>query len=267
MIRITKIGNILIIIGALNMVISLVMIRKVSGAFILLFLALAAIIVGVIINKKVKSTSKPNNMQTEAFNKTQNDINKPLNTQENTNNIGDAYLKQQASFNALANEKNISYPISKQELINVFNTYFAPNKDFYTVPGSDNFNAYFGVVNAARDEMINNQQLFMQATKWSTQELAELLNSNIPGVTNMLVCGLIFKLGEFAVIKDAVYCVDFSEAIPNCVALYLLLIAQKLPSDKRTMVIDAGDGTNKAPLTNAINSLKILDNNWNCNIW
>lgn len=175
--------------------------------------------------------------------------------------------QQQNKYNDLANAKVANEPVSQQELINIFNTYFAPNKDFYSVPGSDNFKAYFGVVNAARNEIISNQRLFAEATKWNSKGLADLLQSNIPGVTNMLICGLIFKVGEFAVIKDAVYCVDFSEAIPNCIALYLLLIAQKLPINQRTMIIDAGDGTDKTPLINAINCLKILDINWKCNIW
>lgn len=173
---------------------------------------------------------------------------------------------QQQYFN-LTNAKIANGPVSKQELINIFNTYFVPNPDFYSVPGSDNFKAYFGAINAARDEIISNQRLFMQATGWSMEELIELLNSNVPDITNALICGLIYKLGEFAVVKSVVYCVDFSETIPNCVALYLLLIAQKLPIDKRSMVIDAGEGTNKGPLMNAINALKGLDENWNYNIY
>ncbi len=262
-----KIGKIMIIIGAVISVISFLLLTTVEGVFFVLLLGLIVLIVGLIINKKAKPTAAPKDMQTKSFNKTQNDINAPSFEQKNADNMGYAFLKQQESFNALANEKSKSEPVSKQELIGVFNTYFAPNKDFYSVPESEKFKAYFGAVNAARYEMINNTRLFTEATKWSVQELEELLNSNIPGITNMLICGLVFKLGEFAVVKDAVYCVDFSEAIPNCVALYLLLIAQKLPADKRTFIIDAGEGSDKTPLINAINSLRILDNNWSCNIW
>ena len=69
-------------------------------------------------------------------------------------------------------------------------------------------------------------------------------------------------MGQYSVIKQFVYCVDFSEMIPNCVALYLLLIAQKQPKDKRIQMIDAGDGTNRKPLNDAMDALKVCDPDW-----
>ena len=180
---------------------------------------------------------------------------------------GKILASQQQSFAALAAGKSPAEKVSEQMLLQIFAEYFAPNKDFYSVPGSDKFNAYFNAVNTARDEMFRQQQLFAEATKWSSQDLAELVNNPKPGITNMMICSLIFLMGNYAVIKDAVYCVDFSERIPNCVALYLLLIAQKQPADKRTQIIDAGDGTDKKPLTDALEGLHVCDPSWNYKVW
>lgn len=175
--------------------------------------------------------------------------------------------KQEQSFSEKAAAKRPDGAVTDKELLQTFSAYFAPNKDFYSVPGSDNFNAYFGVVNDARDEMINNPKLFEEATKWRFSDLIDMLKNPEPGFTNMKVCGLIFKLGEFAVVKDAVWCVDFAQAIPNCIALYLLLTAHREPEDKRKQLIDAGEGTDTEALLKAIDALKILDPNWEPKIW
>lgn len=178
-------------------------------------------------------------------------------------------IVQQAAENLQqkAAAKEPTAPISLNELLPIFATYFAPNMKFFSTPGSPTCNAYFHAVNTAKEEIIRNQKLFTAATKWTPQQFADLLNNPQAGITNMMICGLIFKMGEFAVIKDAVYCVDFSESIPNCVALYLLLIAQKLPADQRKMILDIGDGTNKQPLTKALSDLQILDPQWKCTIF
>ena len=152
-------------------------------------------------------------------------------------------------------------------LLEIVSTYFAPNKDFYSAPGSDKFTAYFNAINTARAEMFREQQLFTAATTWSSKELADLVNNPRPGITNMMICSLIFLMGRYSVIKQAVYCVDFSERIPNCIALYLLLIAHKQPTDKRIQIIDAGEGTDKKTLNDAMDALKVCDPNWNYKIW
>jgi len=183
-------------------------------------------------------------------------------------NAAKEYIQRQKNeYDALAAEKKTDSKVSEQELAEIFNAYFAPNTDFFMEPGSAKYKAYFNAVNTARDEMFRHQRLFTEATNWSAQDLAELVNNPVPGLTNMYICGLIFKLGQFAVIKQTVYCVDFSEAIPNCVALYLLLIAQKQPVEKRKQLIDAGDGTNKQPLTDAMEALKVCDPDWDYRIW
>ena len=175
--------------------------------------------------------------------------------------------QQKQSYESLVAGKSPAEKVPENTLLEIFAAYFAPNKEFYSTPGSDKFTAYFHAVNTARDEMLNQPQLFTEATKWSPADLAELINNPKPGITNMMICSLIFLMVQYAVIKDAVYCVDFSERIPNCVALYLLLIAQKQPADQRTQVIDAGDGVNKAPLTEAMDALKVCDPQWNYKIW
>ena len=178
-----------------------------------------------------------------------------------------ALAQQKQNYDALAAAKNPTAAVPEETLLKIFAEYFAPNKDFYSVPGSEKFKAYFGVVNAARDEMFAQQQLFTAATKWTAQQLVDMVNNPKPGITNMKICALIFLMGQFAVVKDAVYCVDFAGAIPNCIALYLLLVAQKQPADKRGQVLDTGEGENTQALSAAIDSLKILDPSWSPRIF
>ena len=162
----------------------------------------------------------------------------------------------------LAAEKDARSAATEKELFQYFAEYFAPNKDFYSTPGSEKYQSYFGAINAARDEMLKNPELFEMATKWDISQLVDMLNNPKPGITNMMVCGLIFRVGEYGVIKSAVYCVDFCNKIPNCIAVYLLLIAHKLPADKRRQIIDAGGNTDKTAFKAAMKSLQVLDPDW-----
>ena len=187
--------------------------------------------------------------------------------QQDVDAIQQILSMQKQDFDSLAEEKVPTKRVSEVELLGIFSTYFASNKDFYSVPGSEKYTAYFNAINAAREEMFREQQLFMEATKWSSQELLDLVNNPKPAITNMMICSLIFLMGQYSVIEQTVYCVDFSERIPNCVALYMLLIAQKQPADNRTQLIDAGDVTNKKPLNDAMDALKVCDPNWDYRIW
>ncbi len=170
------------------------------------------------------------------------------------------------SFQQKVQAKEKDGPVSEQELLKLFADYFAPNTDFYAAPGSPKSTAYFKVINAAKEEMLNNPGLFTSATKWEPQQLENLLQNKMPGITNMLICGLIFTMGEYAVIEDVLTRVDFCEAIPNCIAIYLLLTAQKKPADSRTVVIDAGDGCNAAALSEALDTLSVCDPSWHYHI-
>lgn len=174
---------------------------------------------------------------------------------------------QQAAFQQGAQNKERNTPISQEELMQIFAAYFAPNTDFYAVPGSEKFTAYFQVVNAATEEMQRNLPIFKAATKWTPEQLADLLNNPKPGITSSLICGLLFAMGDYAVIYNTVYCVDFCERIPNCIALYLLLTAQKQLSDKRKMAIDAGDGSNSEALRRAMDTLSVCDPAWTYSIF
>ena len=174
--------------------------------------------------------------------------------------------QQQEHYDTLVKEKEPDGPISQGELIGIFSSYFAPNTAFY-LPGTPNAGAYFACVNAAKNELLQNSQLLSAATNWSAEQYRELVQNPPPGLGNMMICGLIFKMGEFAVVKDMVYCVDFAEAVPHCIALYLLLIAQKKPENQRTQILDAGTGTNRKPLTEAIDALRLLDSKWDPKIW
>ncbi|MBR5095440.1 MAG: hypothetical protein IK095_10110, partial [Oscillospiraceae bacterium] len=112
------------------------------------------------------------------------------------------------------------------------------------------------------DELARAPQFLERTAGRSEAEYRQMLTQQVPGLTNMLICGLIFCAGRFAVVRDMLYCVDFSERIPNCIALYLLLIAQKQPADKRSQGLDLGDGTDPAPLKAAIETLQVCDPSW-----
>lgn len=157
--------------------------------------------------------------------------------------------------------------LSEQELLAIFMEYFAPNVDFYSQPDSPKYQAYFGAVNGATQEMMNQPALFEKATKRKHDELLGMINNKIPGLTNSVICGLIFSVGDYCVIKSNLLCVDFSERVPNCIALFLMLTAQKLPKEQRKQMISAGDGTNTQPLEDAMAALKICDPDWKYSIF
>ena len=210
----------------------------------------------------------PLSLFSKLFNKTEEDKSESRGkTEEQSQMINDIIHQKNSHFDDLAAGKSPSATVPKEVLLQIFAEYFAPNTEFYSPPDSEKAIAYFNAVHKAQEEMFSHQTLFYESTKWSSEQLSELVNNPKPGITNMMICGLIFLLGQFAVIKDAVYCVDFSEKIPNCIALYLLLIAQKQPEDKRNQLIDAGDGAAKTLLSEAMDSLKVCDPLWKYQIW
>lgn len=174
--------------------------------------------------------------------------------------------RENARFAQLSEQKEHSSPLTDQVLLRTFVQYFAPNKQFYSVPGSDQYHAYFQAINAAKVEMLNQPELYARATGRTQAQLLEMINHPEPGITNMLICGLIFHMGAYATIQDRLICVDFSEKIPNCIALYLLLLAQQKPQEQRRQLIDAGDREDKNPLIRSVNALKVLDPSWDCRI-
>lgn len=111
-------------------------------------------------------------------------------------------------LNQLADAQKPQESLTDETLLKTFAEYFEPNKQFYSVPGSPLLIAYFQAVNAARTEMLQNPLLDQEATKRSQADLLEIINRP------MLVCGLIFHMGQYAAIQDAVLCVDFSEKSP-----------------------------------------------------
>ena len=176
--------------------------------------------------------------------------------------VASAIQSGQKSLKELAAEKDARPEVTERELVQYYADYFMPNTEFYSTPGSEKFKAYFGAITAARDEMLKNPDIFKLATKWDISRLAEMLRNPKPSVTTILVCGLIFRVGDYGVLKSTVYCVDFCEKIPNCIALYLLLTAQKLPEEKRSQTIDAGDRSDPAAFRAALESLRVLDPKW-----
>ena len=171
-------------------------------------------------------------------------------------------MESKKSLNQLAAEKDARPAVTEEELMQYFVEYFAPNKDFYSVPGSEKYKAYFNAVNAAREEMLRNADLFKMATKWDISKLKEMIDNPKPAITNMHICWLIFRTGDYGVLRSSTLCVDFCAKIPNCIALYLLLTAQKQPEGQRRQIIDAGDNADKTAFKAAMESLKVLDPNW-----
>lgn len=157
--------------------------------------------------------------------------------------------------------------MNDDKLKEIYVEYFVPNKNFYSNPSDKVGRAYFGALNAAEMEMLNNPQLYSLATQREQSDLLEMINHPKPLVTNMCLCALIFCVGQYAVVQSAVLCVDFSEFIPNCIAVYLLLIAQKLPESKRKFVLDIGERSSKEPLERAMDKLRICDPNLEYNIF
>ena len=169
---------------------------------------------------------------------------------------------QQMDYAQKVQEKKQEDGVSDEELFKLFAEYFAPNKSFYAAPGSPVSAAYFGAVKAAQQELLATPELFEEATGRDIADLREQIEHPKPGISSCLICGMIFCAGRCAVVQDMLYCVDFCNYIPNCIALYLLLLAQKQPADKRSQGLDLGDGADKAKMQAALDRLKICDPSW-----
>lgn len=176
--------------------------------------------------------------------------------------------KQQQRHESSAQSILPTEKIPEEELISIFATYFSPNTAFYSSPGSAQFTAYFNAINKARNELLENPEVLEKATKWTREMLVQMINNPIPGISNMVVCGLIFHVGAFAVNEDYELYYDFPDKdlpykIPYCIALYLLLTAQKIPADERLQMIMVRKGVNTLPLSRAMCSLQTCDHSWN----
>lgn len=72
----------------------------------------------------------------------------------------------------------------------------------------------------------------------------------------------VLSLGLYGIVIDHVVCVDFSEHIPNCIAIALLYLADS--GKEKNQVIDAGDGTDTKKLVNAIEGIYGCCKDWKC---
>lgn len=77
---------------------------------------------------------------------------------------------------AQKSEEKENQSVNKEDLLKIFLSYFAPNKDFYSVPNSDKFTAYFNAINSATEEIIKDRALLSAATGWTVQQLGEVFN-------------------------------------------------------------------------------------------
>lgn len=117
------------------------------------------------------------------------------------------------------------------------------------------------VIAKAETEVIENQDLYKECTggvigaaQWEKMSPTERFES-------------VMLLGDFGVVQSAVLCVDFSTSIPNCDALSLFMRAQSLPANKRSQLVDAGEGEDTRPLQSAINALSSCDSKWVCKLF
>ena len=164
--------------------------------------------------------------------------------------------------NAAAAVENNTRRMTDEELLAIFAEYFAPNTHIYSQPSSPKSIAYFDAIIGAKSEMLNNPSLFSKATKREPSELVDMCNNPIPGITNSLICGLIFCMGKYSVIPSHILCADFAATIPHCIAVYLLVTAQKLPAENRKQTISTGDGVDEQPLNKALSALSVCDPHW-----
>ena len=72
----------------------------------------------------------------------------------------------------------------------------------------------------------------------------------------------VLSLGLFSIVIDRCVCVDFSEDIPNCIAIALLYLADSGIMVKQT--IDAGDTTDTKSLVNALTAIHECCSSWEC---
>ena len=224
----------------------------------IIFIVIAAFLLVMYLIKRKGSGSGAKVNETRVVHKTSNEISFIKQMIDHTN--------QQHADNVAALENGTGY-LSNEELIKIFIEYFSGNMEIFKEPGSPTWNAYFNAINTATVEMLNNPVLYNKATKREHNELVGMNNNRIPGFTNQLICGLIYSVGKYAVVPSNLLCADFADVIPNCIAVYLYLIAQKMPADNRIQAISVGDGVNKQPFVEAMESLRICDPNWQFNIF
>ena len=72
----------------------------------------------------------------------------------------------------------------------------------------------------------------------------------------------VLSLGLFSIMIDNCVCVDFSEYIPNCIAIALLFLADSGKMVKQ--LIDAGDNTDTKSLVNALTAIHGCCSSWEC---
>lgn len=171
-----------------------------------------------------------------------------------------------ADLKALAAEKDARPPVTEAELLQYDAEYFAPVLSRIIEKGGAMHQAYSHAFALAKTELLRQPKLFALATKWESGRVRELLESPKSPDTDRLVRGLVFRVGDYCVLHSAMLCADACDLAPNCIALYLLLTAERLPEAERRQRIDAGDGTDKTAFTTAMESLRVIDQAWHFTI-
>lgn len=119
--------------------------------------------------------------------------------------------------------------------------------------------AYAALLEAATAEADANRAVTIPATECDNATLDRLAAKATPeDMAQQLAAA--FKTGEFGlIIEDNVYSVDFIDRVPHCVALAILLLAQKLPAGIRQLVIELEPGTPLGTFGDALNQIQLCD--------
>lgn len=156
---------------------------------------------------------------------------------------------QEESTNAVAISKEID---SSQETSKP-----SPHDSFVTK--MNQFKAYTDAYSLAVLEVenaIKRQLAFMSAWK------DNLSLNEWKGLNDNERFTKVLSLGLFSIVIDRCVCVDFSEDIPNCIAIALLYLADSGIMVKQT--IDAGDNTDTKSLVNALTAIHECCSSWEC---
>jgi len=148
-------------------------------------------------------------------------------------------------------------PEAEALLKNVYNAYFTGLP--FTASGTPAGDAYVSLLQLAEAEFCTNRAIAAAALQCG-DVLLDRLQAKSTAQDAALLRACLFKTGEFGlIIEDNVYSVDFIDAVPYCVALAVLLTAQKLPAGSRQLVIELEQGTPLGRFGEALRLVGVCD--------
>ena len=162
----------------------------------------------------------------------------------------------QTLFDEDARRKDAAPPVSMAQLEEVFTRWIEPHLSFFPPLNQE------GILLDAAGELFEHIDLFTAATKWPEAVLDNVVDTSSREDFPVRMSALCYLLGQYAVFRHDIWFVDFSEQIPNCIAMYLLFTAQSLPRSQRVQQIDIGVGTDPKPLQSVLDRMRFTDPLW-----